>query len=225
MPSLRTTVVTGNGSGERGRPAPPDHRRAMPRFTARKRSRILAGLVVLIVSSLAAAVLYADAGERRPVLAVARPVAAGQTIRAADLREVLVAADHGLDTLAANRRSQVIGRTAAVPLVPGSLLSGGQLAEGAIVDPDRAVVGALLKAGHYPAGLRAGDQVLAFIIPPDSATGDDPVPAGVGAVVVEVREGSDAASVTVSLAVDPNDAGALAIAAARGRLTLVRAPR
>lgn len=227
MPSTKTLdPATTNGSrftGERGgRPAGTTARAA-----ARNRSRVLLGAFVLVVSALVAGLLYANLGDRRPVLAVARPVEAGQVVAAGDLREILAAPAPGVRTVLASARRAMVGRTASVALVPGTLLHPAQLAAGPVVNPDQAVVGAVLKPGQFPIGLRVGDDVLAVVLAPEGAVVDDsdlPVPPRARVVAVE-RSNEPGAGLMVSLGAAPGDATLLATAGARGRLTLVLAPR
>lgn len=226
MPTTKTLdPATRNGSHARetgGRPAGTTARAA-----ARNRSRVLLGALVLVASALAAGLLYANLGDRHPVLAVARAVEAGQVVEAGDLREILAAPAPGIRTVPASSRRAMVGRTAAARLVPGSLLHPTQLVAGPVVDPGRAVVGAVLKPGQFPVGIRVGDDVLAVVLAPEGAPVDDgalPVPPRARVAAVE-RSSDPGAGFMVSLAVEPGDATMLATAGARGRLTLVLAPR
>jgi hypothetical protein len=201
---------------------------ATAKAAARNRTRIIAGALLMAISALAAGLLYADLGNRRPLVAIARPVAAGQVIQRGDLTQVLVGSVGGVRTMQWSGRASVIGRTAAVSLVPGSLLNPSQLATGAAIDPNSAVVGAVLKPGQFPAGLRSGDKVLAIVLPLDAATATgqgrvDPPIAVTVAAIDKFAERS--AGLSVSLAVSPGDAATLAVAGARGRLALALAPR
>jgi len=187
---------------------------------------VLLGCLVLVVSALCAAVLFSNASDRHAVLVVTRPVAAGQVLQAADLREEMVAVDPGVSSIPAADRSRVVGRTAAVALTPGALLNAGELGDASTIDPALSVLGAQLKAGQYPSGLRAGDRALAYVIAAEGATGDSTIPKPIDALVVKVEPlGDDSSSIVVSLGVAPGDAGIVASAAARNRLTLVLAPR
>lgn len=208
----------------------PQHRTPRPRpsgatarAASRNRARVAVGALVLVASALAAGLLYANAGDRRPVLAVARPVGAGQVLEASDLREVLASPVPGLRTVPASARGSLVGRTATVRLESGSLLHPAQVARGSVVDPTLAEVGGLLQAGQFPIGLRAGDRVLAIVLAPAGAP-PDPTQAPVRAVVVAI--GTPAGTgLPVSLGVAPGDAALVATAGAGGRLALVVASR
>lgn len=226
MPTPKTfDPAISNGSPPSARLARPPG--ATARTAARNRSRVVLGAFVVVISALVAGMLYADLGDRHPVLAVSRAVEVGQVIEAGDLREVLAAPVPGVRTTPASSFRAMVGRTAAVRLVPGTLLHPSEVTVGPVVGPDRAVVGAVLKPGAYPVGLRVGDDVLAVVLAPEAAAGDAGIPVPVRATVAALEQSSDPAvgGLVVSLGVAPGDATVLATAGARGRLTLVLAPR
>ena len=229
MVSTKTAIpVIGNGALRRAPASAAEPVGATAKAAARSRTRIIAGAFILVVSALVAGLLYANVGSRHPVVAIARPVAVGQVIQAADLHQVLAGSVDGIRTTPWSTRASVVGRTAAVSLVPGSLLNPSQLATGPTVDPAAAVVGAVLKAGQFPPGLRLGDKVLAIVLPPEAAaaTAQADVAAPIAATVAGIETLPDTGGgVSVSLAVPPGDAATLAVAGARGRLALVLAPR
>ena len=214
---------TPNGSKPPDRSAIRDTPGTAARISARNRSRILLGCLLALGSALAMAVLYSDAGERRPVLALAQPVAAGQVIEADDLREVMVAIDGDVSTFPAGQRDDVVGRTASVPLAAGSLLTEEQVGDAPLFNPSDAVFGAVLTEGRYPAELRSGDRVLLYELAP--AAEDSESVEAVRATVVAVREGQSAGSISATLSVPAGDAGAMATAAGEDRLIVVLAPR
>jgi hypothetical protein len=230
MAATTTPPQTSNGAPSRaggaGRaPARPAVAGATQRAARRNRTRIAAGVVLMLACALGIGVAFANAAERTPVLVVDHPIRVGQTIEASDLREVLVGSTPANATIAASRRATVIGRTAAVDLAEGSLLAPSQLTSGPAAETGRAVIGASLKSGQYPAELAAGDRVLVITLPPDSETSTDrtSTPSAIAATVVGVHT-TDSGEVSVSLAVDPDEATQLAIAGARQRLSVVLAP-
>lgn len=196
------------------------------RVASKNRTRIAVGVFAMVAFALAAGVAFTTAADRSTVLVVARPVTAGSTIESSDLREELVGSSPAESTIAANRRSSIVGRTAAVDLVPGSLLSSSQVADGPAAGTGQAVVGATLKEGQFPVELGVGDRVLAIVLPPESSDSNGTAtPASVEATVVGVRPLDDGGGIAVSLAVAPDQAPSLAVAGARARLSLVLAPR
>ncbi len=218
-------VNSGNGGP---RPAPSVSPPVSRRPPSRNRARVAAGVILLAVSALAAVLLYGDLGDRRPVLAAARPVAAGQVIQDSDLREVRVATDSGVGTVPAAGKGRVVGRPAAVALVPGGLLTAGQLADGPVLPSGSAVIGATLKPGQFPGGLRSGDSVLVVVMPAEelatSVETAPPIPVR-ATVVATDRIPDSSGAVSISLAVPSAQASGLAVGGARGRLALVLEPR
>jgi Flp pilus assembly protein CpaB len=75
-----------------------------------------------------------QAGQRTPVLVIARSVQAGQVISAADVRVAELGVAPGVASLAATARGRVVGRRAAVPLEEGQVLSPAVVADGPALD-------------------------------------------------------------------------------------------
>ncbi|MFI9641423.1 SAF domain-containing protein [Micromonospora sp. NPDC051925] len=148
------------------------------------------------------------------VLAVARPVAAGQAISAEHLRIVAMVPDPSVPLVRAGQAQQVIGRSAAVPLAAGTLLSESQLGPASWPDAGQAVVATALKPGRVPAGVTPGSHVLVVTVAKDGSPetpGLPAAPVSVAATVVEVVPGVDGSGTTVvSLLLARNDATKLA---------------
>jgi hypothetical protein len=181
--------------------------------------------------ALAFALASLRLGDRRPVLVVAREVPAGRVLSDGDLREVRVSVGDGVRAVPASERRQVVGRPAAVPLVPGSLLTMGQVGPPSALAPGEAVVGLALKAGQFPLGLAPGARVRVIDTgaPAASVTtpaGDSGIAVSRSAGVIAVAApGSDGSSATVvSLKLASADADRVAVAAAGGRTALVLLP-
>jgi hypothetical protein len=185
------------------------------------------GALLILACTSATAVLLNTAGARQPVLAVAHRVTAGSTIARGDLSEVQVAADSGVATVPSSERTQLVGQVAAVDLLPGALLAPGQIEVRTSGTSDRAVVGAAVKEGQYPPGLRQGDRVLLVEVPlvsAQGATADTGTTQPVLASVLSVAPAQSEGAVTVALAVVPDRMQSVAVDAARGQLSIVLAP-
>jgi hypothetical protein len=156
-----------------------------PGRPARRRNwpRVGAGVALAVVCGAVFVLLYASAGSRHPVLAVAQPVVIGETITAPDLTTARVSSDSALSPIPAGEVSQVIGRRAAVALVPGTLLTMADLASGPLLGPGEASVGLDLKPGQVPAGLLPGDSV-AVIETTSSGQQTEGSPSGTPTVLV-----------------------------------------
>jgi len=218
-----SSTVTTNGTARAASalPAAP----AVVSNAVRDRSRVAAGALILVACTLAAVVVYGRIGDRRAVLAVAHAIDIGQPLRAGDLRVVHVSADPGVQTIPATQRSRILGRPAAVRLVPGGLLSPAQLGDGGGLPAGMALVGAVLKSGQFPLGLAPGDTV-ALVAAPTSGAGlavsADPPAEPPTATVVAVDRSADATGNTaVSLQLPAKTAPLVAGAGAAGRLNLV----
>src|SRR4051794_32980361 len=127
----------------------------------RQRSVPLAvmGVLLCFFGAMVFGALHLRLDHRVAVLAVARPVGAGDVIHDADLR-VARGSTSGFATVAADDRGTVVGRIAAVSLAPGSLLVRSDLGSSSSLQSGQAVVGVALKSGQLPGILRPGDRVL-----------------------------------------------------------------
>lgn len=195
----------------------------------------LVAALVALGSALVFAVLWLNAGNRQPVLAIARPVPAGQVLSADDLRVVRVSSDPGIDPIPASRRGAVIGQTATSGLVPGSLLTEGQLGGSVtLLGPGQAVVGLALKGGQLPtSNLKVGDQVVIVQTPPPGAGSAAVDPSGAAGTqgtgfvlgagrVFGIDKAEDGSrDVVVSLSVAREIAAGVVAAASGDRVSLV----
>ena len=173
----------------------------------------MAGLLLVVGCGAGMAALYAGAGERTEVLAVAREVPAGARVGEDDLKVVRVGADSSLQLLPTSLRSRVVGRLARVGLVPGTLLTPAHLAQGDAVPAGQSVVALLLRFGQAPS-LRPGDKVL--VVAPDQNVS---APAQVFAVETQGRDSGDT---RVSLLADEATAARIAsIASSKADISVV----
>jgi hypothetical protein len=171
---------------------PPGQR---PRPLRRRSVPLAAGGVALIVAcALVFAEGWLQAGNRQPVLALARPVAAGQVITAADLEVVRVSVAGPVSLVPASRQAEVAGSTAAVSMPAGSLLASSDIGT---PPPVRGQVrlGVALKPGQYPPDLAAGQDVDVLAAPSSAASGSS---SGSGSASVALPVG-----VAVVLSVSP----------------------
>jgi hypothetical protein len=204
-------------------PGPPDGFGPPPRpRPTRNVTSILLGAVLIVFCAVGAAAYTASIGHRRSVLVVARAVNAGAVIRDADLSEARLPPDPALRTIPARRRIQIVGRVAAVNLVPGTLLAEGALATGPLADANHAIVGLSLKAGQFPTGMRPLDFVT--VVETSSASSLGPPDAAVlvdRAQVTSTSAATDGQTTVISVLVPRTVAPAVAGGAARGQISLV----
>lgn len=149
----------------------------------------------------------------------------GQAITESDLREVSLSGGDGLATIAVADAEQVVGRTAAVSLSKGALLTGAQLTDGAALPEGSVITGAVLAPGQYPVGLAVGDTVdVVETTAPDTSGIGEPVSRG-SASVLDLADSIDGQGLlTVSLAIAADDAAAISSAGAAGHVSLVVTP-
>jgi SAF domain len=188
------------------------------RPSARRRTRMAAGVALGAVAIALNLVVYTGLDRRAPVVQVVRDVPAGELISAADLRTVDVDVDDSVPVV--RTTSDVVGHYAAVRLVAGSLVTAASLRPAPLVTPGAAVVGIRVPEGALPAGLRERVPVQ-LVVPPDPSTADG-LPRTVTGRVVGLPTTSESALGTVSLSVEvPADRAAVVAAADDVRVVLV----
>ena len=198
-----------------------------------KRSAPMAivGAGAVVVGALIALALYTGLDRRQTVLAVGRSVAAGGVITAEDLYQVKVAPAAGIAPVPVSQANTVVGQTAAVGLVKGTLLVREQLGSRSTLQAGQAVVGLALKPGQAPATLRPGTRVEVIDTVKPTSAGDQPRPVVLTASAVVAPPDGDAPAkpaangvTLVSLTLPAADAPAVAAAAMDGRVSLVVLP-
>jgi len=206
----------------RGPPGPVGAPVAVPVRLRRRTSMLMAGIALVAVGALAAALLTRVIGHTAPVVAVAQNVAQGEVLTRADLTVASVNTDPALRPVPAARLESLVGRRAAVSLTAGSLLTDGAVTD--VLQPvlGRSLVGVALTAAQLPAEpLQAGDQVRIVSTPPAQAEPPATVPVSITAVVVSAV-GPDSTGLTVvNVTVLSAQAADLAARVATGRVALV----
>lgn len=208
---------------------------AAPRLAAvgrrRKLPHLLLGVLLVVACGAVSYLGSARASGRVPVLAVARDVAAGQVLTAADVRVVRVAAGTDVATIPAGDAQAVVGAIVAMPRPAGALLSPADVGAPGFPPEGKAVAAVALKAGQFPPDLTAGTKVAALIPPSEQPAATRSGKAGgsgtstgaaAGArsawlpgVVMAVGADSSGTGVTVvSLLMDQNAASAVGAAGA-----------
>ncbi|MGW0778424.1 SAF domain-containing protein [Streptomyces sp. NPDC002835] len=202
-------------------------------FRARRRRPGMAALGIALVAAggLGGFVAWEESGQRVQVLAVAREVPAGEVIEDADVSVVAVSLDPVVSSLKASDRAEVVGRRAAVPLLPGALVSAGQVTDRPLIEAGEQLVGIGLKPSQLPASpLAPGTGVLVVFTAGESggeqqqgqARQETPAVESVKARVVRVGEREQATGeVVVDVAVPPGEGPRLAVQAATGGVALV----
>jgi SAF domain len=217
----RRTAGTGPSAPASRRP----RRRSVPLAAA--------GVVLVVVCALVFAEGWLQAGNRHPVLALARPVAAGQVISAADLEVVRVSAAGPVSLVPASSQAEVAGSTAAVSMPAGSLLTGSDIGTPPPAN-GQVRLGVALKPGQYPPDLAAGQDVDVLATPASGTSGSSAGPGGMAAalpvgqgVVLSVSPASVSSAsgeTVVELEVSQDAMPQVAAASATGQIALAAIP-
>ncbi|MGV1004352.1 MAG: SAF domain-containing protein [Candidatus Nanopelagicales bacterium] len=197
---------------------PGDRSTAAPLRTQKRPWLVASGILMCVLGALGALWLVNSAGQRTPVLALAREVPYGAVLTAADLTKANVAADAGVPTIPANQADAQVGKVARTRLLAGTLLAPDAIGPDSLPGSGEVLVPLPVTSDRMPAGgLRPGDHLLAVDA---SRANAEPISAQV------VRVGPpDASLVTVvDVVTDPADGPALARAAATGKLALILTP-
>lgn len=209
-----------SASGQAGAPAPPRGRR-------RNGPLAIVGVLLVVTCAAVFAAGWLRAGNRQPVLALARPVTAGQVIASGDLQVVRVSASGPVSLLPASQEAAVIGQTAAAALPAGSLLTPAEVGA-APLGKGQAFLGVAVKPGQYPPDLSAGQTVDVLVTPAGSSPGaagsgsaapGAALPVGRGVVLSVIAQASQGETV-VELEVSQDAMPQVAAASASGQIAL-----
>ena len=223
-----TAPAPARRTGARGRAAGP----GAPLRRHRNIPLAIGGALAVIICAVLFAAAWQNAGHRQPVLAVARDVAAGQLITAADLQVAQVSASGGVILVPAAQEPSVIGRPAAAPLPAGSLLAAGDVGAPQPA-PGQVRLGVALKPGQYPPDLSPGQEVDVLAVPAASGTTSGAqqaaqaaaIPVGTAVVLSVTAQAAQDGGVTAELQASQDTMPQIAAAAAAGLITLATAPQ
>jgi hypothetical protein len=201
---------------------------AMPRRSnPRRRSPALASLgVVLVVIGALAGWRYvaAASSDSRPYIAVYQQVSVGEQITSADLQVVSITSVRGLTPIPASQMSSIVGQFAKVALVPGTLLTAGDVTTTNAVGPNQALIGLKLGATQRPGrGLRAGDHVLLVSVPQSAGSSQAGAPSLplLPAIVIDVNAPDTQNTAVVDVLVPVAEATAVAALANLSEISVV----
>ena len=200
----------------------------LPPPRRRRRPALLAlAVAMVILGALGASFVATSLGQTTSVVAVARAVAEGQTITAADLAEARIAADPVLSPIPYADRVELIGMIAATDLTAGSLLTRDALTTQRFPPPGLQLVGVAVATAQLPATpLLPGEEVLLVpMVTEGSAVAEAvAIPVPVQATVVHTGPvGVDGLRV-VDVLVDDAEGPDVAARAAAGQIVIVVVP-
>jgi SAF domain len=198
--------------------APPRRRRSPTLFAL--------GVALVAVSALGGVFALQTQNHRVEVLAVARSVPLYQKISANDLTVASIATDSTIKPVAAHRRSEVVGKYAAVALRKGQIVTADSVTGTPGPALGQVLVPIGVRPGQYPAGmLQPGMRVLIVAVPAGNAdpttvsVKDTDVISGTFAGIQKTSAASDV--VTLNVLVSGRDAPLLSARAATGRITIL----
>ncbi|MDQ1249790.1 MAG: hypothetical protein QG597_4166 [Actinomycetota bacterium] len=208
--------------------------RSFPSRSRRRPMLLAVGVAAATLGAMAGAWTVSVVGQRQMVVVMARAVAVGSVIQAADLAVTPISADTSIPHLTLRDRDRLVGKIATSDLVAGSVVAPGQIADTVgKPGPGEAIAVIVLPATRIPAvGLRAGDPVLLVLNPTDQiprdpmagdqAAADNGVSSTVGYPGTVVRVGSaDATSmVGVDVLLPEAQTPAIAARAAEGKVSI-----
>lgn len=167
----RTDQTHHNGSAPRVESAATERYGVRP--SARRRNRIVAGVVLAALAVAGNIWIYASLGTTSPVLQVTRDVLAGEQITPDMIRTVEVDADPSVNVIPAEQLSAIVGSHAKVRLVSGSLITEASIQPDSLVTPGASIVAVRVPDGSLPIGLR--ERVPVDIVIPSATTSDPTV--------------------------------------------------
>lgn len=188
----------------------------------RERKPALAALAVLLIlgGALGAGFLVIQSGKRVAAIEISQQIGAGQKIPQAAMQEVQIASGTGLSYVPWAQASQVANFYATNSIPPGTLLTSAMVVATSTVIGGRDVLGLALKDGQLPDGLQDGDRIDIYAVS-DSQEGCPGTPGttlAANAIVLAITSPPTSSSAVsdVRVALNPNDAGAVACNASNG---------
>jgi hypothetical protein len=208
-----STTPTSNGWSALNERLPRGRRRRRPVL-------VMAGVVLVACGAVVSASLVARAHSDVSVLALARPVTAGEVVSAADLRVVHVSGA-GVSALSAAGAGALVGATALASLTAGTLLAPGMVARFTPPGPGNELVAVGVKPGLVPPQVAAGRSVSLIDVAAGGANAA-PRPSVLvrSAKVVAVTQDAATGQIVLSVVVPGASAPLVAQASASGTVAV-----
>jgi SAF domain len=197
-----------------------------PRLPGRRNPKWIAlGIVALCLGGLLSYVIYARVAAETSVVAVAHTVYRGEAIERDDLTTISMRSGTLPQAVPGSQLSNLVGRHAVFDLPEGSVVSSAALADTAVPDVGRAVVGLKLSAGRTPTSLLLPSARVRLVALPaaDAASTADKLSGRIySARIVDQSTGADGTSILVNVDVPADQAPTIALLAATDRIAVVR---
>jgi len=185
---------------------------------------LVLGVLLVIICAGAFLIVTLNSGNRRPVLALARPVGVGHVVTRQDLRQVQIASDSDVSVVDVGALPTVIGKTMATNLSAGSLLTADSLGSKEFPPAGSAIAALALKPGQFPPEVSAGAHVSVVLAP--SPTNQAPAvddPTTWPAIVTSVTAPPNGQATVISVQLPATGASQVAAAPA-GQLAVLMLP-
>jgi hypothetical protein len=206
----------------RSRPETNQERRAAPPVRRRNPVRIAIAMSVTAVGALLIGYAFMSLSDSVGVVVANQTIERGTTITSDDLAVAKVSLDPSISVIPADELAGLLGQSAAVEIVEGSLLSAAEITAEPIPGVGEALVNLALQPGQYPP-LHGGAPIR--VVSTASRSDDPPVeaPRFIEATVVDSSPTDDGLMI-VNVLVPSDQAGLLATRAATGRIAVVLDP-
>lgn len=223
------------------REAKAESKRLPSPIRARRPVLAIASVAVVFASIAVFVSIYSRADHQIAVISVTKSVPQGQRIAANDLGVANVVVSGSVSPVPISEARDIVGKVAAVALVPGSLLTNADVSSSQSLAAGDAVVGIALKDGQLPSsGVEPGDQVMVVQTEtpgtpaPAASTATDGTGTTTGVLVPSARvyavaspapSSSGSTSELVSIDVSSTVAAQVSVAAAADQVSLVLLPQ
>jgi flagella basal body P-ring formation protein FlgA len=205
-------------------PAFPEAGERLPKLHRPRRPALAAaGVLLVLLCGVTSAALASASDHRVRVLALARPVQAGQMITAADLK-VAELSGSGLQALSASGAASVVGDTVTASLPVGTLLNASMLTTAPAPAAGLQLVALAVKPGGIPEQATPGRDVSLIRVAAPSATNMPATVLVARARLISVRADSASGALIASVQVPDTAAIAVAQAAAAGTIVMTLLP-
>jgi SAF domain len=224
MTAVSTKVPVGRVGGTG---SPLDGPMPMPRVVGNRRIRtggIALATMLLAFGAALSGIALVSVAKTSAYIAIAKPVAVGSTITPDELTTVQLSGGGGLTLIPAANLNTVVGRHAAVSLIPGTLLSPGQLTDKPLVGSDQAQVGIAVAARNLPATTLAPGEAIVLVPLTAPSTSGPAVPHEYAATVVDVSAVGSDGSIVLHIAIAADLAPTIVALNAAGGIAIVLKP-
>lgn len=228
--TLPAPAAEGKKKGRGGADEPPDALKGTvvtPPKLRRRPMLVAAGVAAVSLGALLSVWAYTSTSDTQSVIAVRDTINRGELIEEQDLMAVNITVDPALRPItAADARSQVIGKRAALDLAAGGVVTSEQITDEMLPPAGFSVVGVSVGPAMLPANqVEMGDQVRVIETPGAQAPtlpgeGEDPTLQTVEATVVGLHT-DPTGNTIVNLLVPAQDAPEVASWSAASQAAIV----